>query len=105
MIRLPRGARSAFIADPTIADIQLASPTTIIVYAKKGGDTVLYAQDSEDAILLNTIVRVRPLEVQVWRPEKVKEPTKTTGKSTTIATRNGNTTTYERTSTSETSSD
>src|SRR4051812_49247439 len=55
MIRLPRPAHSAFIADPGIADLNLSTPTSILLYAKKGGDTVLYVEDNEGGILLNTV--------------------------------------------------
>jgi len=34
------------------------SPTMVYVFAKKPGDTVLYAVDGQDRVLLNTIVRV-----------------------------------------------
>ena len=47
-----------FVAAPDIADVQVKSPTMIYVFAKKPGDTVLYAVDDQDRVLLNTIVSV-----------------------------------------------
>src|SRR4029453_4765671 len=41
-----------------IADVQVKSPSMIYVFAKKPGDTVLYAVDDQDRVLLNTIVSV-----------------------------------------------
>jgi pilus assembly protein CpaC len=57
-IKLPRPAATVFIAAPDIADVQVKSPSMIFVFAKKPGDTVLYAVDDQDRVLLNTIVRV-----------------------------------------------
>jgi pilus assembly protein CpaC len=74
LIRLPKGASTAFIADPTIADIHITSPTTILLYAKKGGDTVMYTEGGEGEVLMNTVIRVRPLEVIVMRPTDKPEP-------------------------------
>ena len=47
-----------FVAAPDIADVQVRSPNMVYVFAKKPGDTVLYAVDAQDRVLLNTIVRV-----------------------------------------------
>ena len=41
---------------PDIADVQVRSPNMVYVFAKKPGDTVLYAVDAQDRVLLNTIV-------------------------------------------------
>jgi pilus assembly protein CpaC len=57
-IKLPRAASTVFVASPDIADVQVKSPTMIYVFAKKPGDTVLYAVDDQDHVLLNTIVSV-----------------------------------------------
>src|SRR4029079_15448870 len=38
--------------------VQVKSPTMIYVFAKKPGDTELYAVDDQDRVLLNTIVSV-----------------------------------------------
>jgi Flp pilus assembly secretin CpaC len=57
-IKLPGPATTVFVAAPDIADVQVKSPTMIYVFAKKPGDTVLYATDDQDRVLLNTIVSV-----------------------------------------------
>ena len=57
-IKLPGAASTVFVAAPDIADVQVKSPTMVYVFAKKPGDTVLYAVDDQDRVLLNTIVSV-----------------------------------------------
>ncbi|MBS0526667.1 MAG: type II and III secretion system protein family protein [Proteobacteria bacterium] len=57
-VKLPRAATTVFVASPDIADVQVKSPTMIYVFAKKPGETVLYAVDDQDRVLLNTIVSV-----------------------------------------------
>lgn len=58
LIRLPRPASTVFIANPDIADVQVKSPLLIYLNAKAPGETVLYAVDAEDRVLLNAPVRV-----------------------------------------------
>src|SRR5260370_1183068 len=58
LIRLPRPASTVFIANPDVADVQIKSPLLIYVSAKAPGETVLYAVDSDDQVLLNAPVRV-----------------------------------------------
>jgi len=58
LIRLPRPAGTVFIANPDVADVQIKSPSLIYLNAKAPGETVLYAVDGEDRILLNAPVRV-----------------------------------------------
>ena len=58
LIRLPRPASTVFIANPDVADVQVKSPSLIYVSAKAPGETVLYAVDAEDSVLLNAPVRV-----------------------------------------------
>jgi pilus assembly protein CpaC len=58
LIRLPRAASTVFIANPDIADVQVKTPLLIYVSAKSPGETVLYAVDSEDRVLMNAPVRV-----------------------------------------------
>ncbi|MBS0521144.1 MAG: type II and III secretion system protein family protein [Proteobacteria bacterium] len=57
-IKLPGPATTVFVAAPDIADVQVKTPGMIYVFAKKPGDTVLYAVDDQDRVLLNTIVSV-----------------------------------------------
>ena len=58
LIRLTRNAGTVFVANPEIADVQIKSPTLIYVSAKTPGETVLYAVDADDKVLLNSPVRV-----------------------------------------------
>jgi pilus assembly protein CpaC len=47
VVQFPRPAQTVFIADPTIADVQVAAPTTVIVFGKKPGETTLVAIDGD----------------------------------------------------------
>jgi pilus assembly protein CpaC len=58
LIRLPRPAGTVFIANPDVADVQIKSPSLIYLNAKAPGETVLYAVDAEDRVLLNAPVKV-----------------------------------------------
>ncbi len=58
LIRLPRAANTVFVANPDIADVQVKSPTLVYVSAKSPGQTVIYAVDANDQVLLNAAVRV-----------------------------------------------
>ncbi len=58
LIRLRAPADTVFVANPDIADIQVKSARMVYVYGKKAGETVLYAVDSDDNVLLNTRVNV-----------------------------------------------
>jgi pilus assembly protein CpaC len=58
LIRLPRPAGTVFIASPDIADVQVKSPSLIYLNAKAPGETVLYAVDADDKVLVNAPVRV-----------------------------------------------
>jgi pilus assembly protein CpaC len=58
LIKLPRPASTVFIANPDVADVQVKSPALIYLNAKAPGETVLYAVDGEDRVLLNAPVRV-----------------------------------------------
>src|SRR5215203_1921602 len=48
VVEFPRPARTVFIADPTIADIQVAAPKTVIVFGRKPGQTTLVAIGEDD---------------------------------------------------------
>src|SRR5579884_4041526 len=58
LIRLPRAASTVFIANPDVADVQVKSPSLVYLSAKAPGETVIYAVDANDAVLLNAPVRV-----------------------------------------------
>jgi pilus assembly protein CpaC len=58
LIRLREAAATVFIANPDIADVQVKSPSLIYMSAKAPGETVIYAVDASDSVLLNSPVRV-----------------------------------------------
>src|SRR5580658_8160158 len=58
LIRLTKPAATVFIANPDIADVQVKSPSMIYLNAKMPGETVVYAVDADDNVLLHAPVRV-----------------------------------------------
>lgn len=58
LLRLAGSAATVFIANPDVADVQVKSPSLIYVNAKAPGETVLYAVDAEDNVLMNAPIRV-----------------------------------------------
>jgi len=58
LIRLTKPAATVFIANPDVADVQVKTPSLIYVSAKSPGETVVYAVDSDDNVLLHSPVRV-----------------------------------------------
>ena len=58
IIRLSKPAKTVFVADPTIADVQVKSSKLIYLFGKKVGETTLIAVDVDDKVLLNTGVSV-----------------------------------------------
>ena len=58
IIKLKAPASTVFVANPDIADVQVKTGGTIYVFGKKAGETVLYAVDEQDRVLLNTVVLV-----------------------------------------------
>jgi pilus assembly protein CpaC len=53
VIEFPGPARSVFIADPTIADIQVSAPTSVIIFGRKPGQTTLIAIGADDKPIAN----------------------------------------------------
>lgn len=51
VVEFPAPARSVFIADPAIADIQVAAPTSVIIFGRKPGQTTLIAIGSNSKLL------------------------------------------------------
>lgn len=58
LIRLSGTAKSVFIANPAIADIQMLSPDSLMVFGKKIGETALVAVDGSNRTLINQRVIV-----------------------------------------------
>ncbi len=65
LIRLDRIPASIFLADPTIADIQVKSPTLVYITGKSAGLTTLLAVDDRDAPIINMNVAVHFSETQL----------------------------------------
>jgi len=57
LIQLPDPAKTVFIANPEIADIQVANPTSVLVYGKKPGTTTVFAI-SEAGVTTSYVVRI-----------------------------------------------
>src|SRR3954453_17204798 len=53
LVNFHAAARSVFIADPAIADIQVASPDSVIVFGRKPGQTTLIAMGPNDNPVAN----------------------------------------------------
>jgi pilus assembly protein CpaC len=58
LVRLSGPAATVFVANPDIADVQVKSPTLVYISAKAPGETVIYAVDASDAVLLNATILV-----------------------------------------------
>ena len=58
LIRLNAPAATVFIANPDVADVQVKSPTLVYISAKAPGETVIYAVDAADSVLLNAPILV-----------------------------------------------
>lgn len=58
LVRLDAPARTVFVADPEIADIQVKSPRLIYLLARKPGQTTLFAVDAKEKVLANIPISV-----------------------------------------------
>lgn len=61
VVRLAKPATSIVIGDPTVADVTLDSPTTVIVFGKTPGETNILVLGGEDELLLDWPVVVSPV--------------------------------------------
>src|SRR6516162_3718090 len=59
LVRLTGPAATVFVANPEIADVQVKSPTLVYISAKAPGETVIYAVDASDSVLLNSTILVQ----------------------------------------------
>ena len=59
LVRLAGPAATVFVANPDIADVQVKSPTLVYISAKAPGETVIYAVDATDSVLLNAPILVQ----------------------------------------------
>jgi pilus assembly protein CpaC len=58
LVRLSQPASTVFVADPEVADIQMKSAGLVYVFAKRPGETALYAVDDRERVVLNTTLVV-----------------------------------------------
>jgi pilus assembly protein CpaC len=60
VLQLPRAAASVFAADPAIAEVRAASPTTLFMFGAGPGRTTVAALDAQGAPIAQFEVTVRP---------------------------------------------
>jgi pilus assembly protein CpaC len=53
LVRLSRPARSVFIANPLVADVNVRSPRLVYVFGVRPGKTTLWALDANDEVITN----------------------------------------------------
>lgn len=58
LVRLSQPASTVFVADPEIADIQMKSAGLVYVFARRPGETALFAVDERERVVLNTTLVV-----------------------------------------------
>lgn len=58
LITLPRPMTDLFVADDTIADVQVRSPTQLYIFGKKPGETTISATARGGAVVYATTVRI-----------------------------------------------
>jgi len=60
LMQLQEPAKTVFVANPDIADIQVPSPTTFLVYGKKAGSTTVFAIGESGATISYSVRVTRP---------------------------------------------
>lgn len=58
VVTLPSDIASVFVANPEIADVQISSPTSLVVFGVRTGRTTLYAVGADGEVLLRRDLRV-----------------------------------------------
>jgi Flp pilus assembly secretin CpaC len=61
VVKLAKPATSVVIGDPTVADVTLETPTTVIVFGKTPGETNVIVLSGEQELLLDWPVIVSPV--------------------------------------------
>ena len=61
VIQLKEPAKTVFVANPDIADVQVPSPTSFLVYGKKPGTTTVFAISEAGATMSYTVRVTRPV--------------------------------------------
>jgi pilus assembly protein CpaC len=58
LVSLPAPMSDIFVADDTIADVQVRSNRQLYIFAKKPGETSIYATDASGRVVFSTVARV-----------------------------------------------
>lgn len=58
LLKLERAARTVFVANPDIADVQIKSPSLVYVLGKGPGETTLFAVDAREQVLASVDLQV-----------------------------------------------
>ena len=58
LVRLPAPMTDLFIANPSIADVQVRSPTQLYIFGKSRGNTTVYATDKSGRVIYSSNVNV-----------------------------------------------
>ena len=78
VVKLAKPASSIVVGDPTVADVTLDTPTTVIVFGKTPGETNLLVLSADQELLLDWPVQVLPVSarhVSVLNPQGDEAPT------------------------------
>src|SRR5690606_10410253 len=59
LIRFQGSAKTVFVADPAVADIQVPSQNAVLIMGKKAGQTTLYVLDDAGNTIIQQNVQVR----------------------------------------------
>lgn len=58
LVRLDHPVTAVFVADTSVADVQIKSPRLVYVFGKSAGETTLFAVDDNEVVVANFVVRV-----------------------------------------------
>ncbi len=77
LLRLPEAATAVFVADPEIADVQVPTPLTVFVLAKKAGSTTLFVLGANSRTILKRTILVNGPDMlsEMKRVLKARFPT------------------------------
>jgi len=79
LLHLPEAATAVFVADPEIADVQVPTPLTVFVLAKKPGSTTLFVLGANNKTILRRTIQVLSPDVlrigEIQRVLKARFPT------------------------------
>ncbi len=58
LVKISVPASAVFVADPTVADVQVKTPKLLYIYGRSPGTTNLYAVDENENVLMNRTVNI-----------------------------------------------